>query len=82
MKWVSCTCQSNGTIATMTPVSPPITNVTSPPITNNVGVLQRGLPTASVAIQANTCTPAGRLTAMLAAAKKPIDSVGIPVVNM
>ena len=40
MKWVSCACQSNGTIATITPVSPPMTKVTSPPITNRVGVLK------------------------------------------
>src|SRR3546814_9546754 len=53
MKWVSCACQSNGTIATITPVSPPMTKVTSPPITNRVGTLWLGLPIASVAIQLN-----------------------------
>src|SRR3546814_2360817 len=73
MKLVSCACQSNGTIATITPVSPPMTKVTSPPTTNSVGVLKRGFPTAKVAIQENTWIPAGTLTAMLAAEKKPID---------
>src|SRR3546814_19541692 len=77
MKYVSCPCQSNGTIATITPVSPPMTKVTSPPTTNSVGVLKRGFPTAKVALQENTWIPAGTLTAMLAAEKKPIDSVGI-----
>ena len=35
-----------------------------------------------MAIHANTWMPAGTLTAMLAAEKKPIDSAGMPVVNM
>ena len=56
-------------MATITPVSPPITKITSPPTANRPGVLKRILPAARVAIQANTCTPAGMLTAMDAAEK-------------
>ena len=67
MKWVSCTCQSNGTSAIITPVSPPMTKVSSPPSTNRVGVLNTGRPDAKVAIHANTCIPAGTLTASDAA---------------
>ena len=56
-------------MATITPVNPPMTKVTSPPTANRPGVLNRIFPAARVAIQAKTCTPAGTLTAIDAALK-------------
>ena len=52
------------------------------PTTNRAGVDQRILPDASVAIHANTWMPAGTLTAMLAAEKKPVEISGMPTLNM
>ena len=41
-------------MATMTPVSPPMTKMTRPPTANRPGVLNRIFPAARVAIQAKT----------------------------
>ena len=70
MNWESCTCQSNGTKATMTPVSPPITKVTRKPKSHSIGRPIVGRPASSVAIHANTWMPVGTATIMLAAEKK------------
>ena len=51
MKKVSCTCRSNGTDASITPVMPPITKSTMKPRTNSIGVGKRGRPLQIVAIQ-------------------------------
>src|SRR3546814_3501508 len=70
--------RSNGTIATITPVSPPVTKMTMLPSTNKPGALKRGLPIASVAIHEKTWIPAGTLTAIEAAEKKPVVIGGMP----
>ena len=59
-----------------------MTKMVRPPTTNRPGVLNRIFPAARVAIQANTCTPAGIDTAIDAAEKKLVEMVGMPVVNM
>ena len=60
---------SNATMPTMTPLSPPTTKIRMPPTRNHAGTFFCTLPDASVAIQANTCTPAGTATAIDAAEK-------------
>src|SRR5438477_211072 len=50
MKKLSCTCWSNGADATMTPVSPPMTNVAMKPQTKSIGVAKCGRPTHTVTI--------------------------------
>jgi hypothetical protein len=59
MKNVSCTCQSNGTTATITPVMPPSTKMKRKPSTNSSGVANPAGAPHSVAIQAKTWMPAG-----------------------
>ena len=81
-KWVSCTCQSKGTNASITPVSPPQTKITRKPTSHSIGTWYSGRPTHSVAIQANTWMPVGIATSMLAAEKNACANCGIPTVNM
>ncbi len=81
-KWVSCTCQSNGTSASITPVRPPATKTIRKPTSQSIGTLYTGLPSQSVASQAKICTPVGIATSMLAAEKKAVASCGMPTVNM
>ena len=52
------------------------------PRTNSIGTRSTGLPSHSVAIQANTWMPIGIAMAVLAAEKNESDSSGRPVVNM
>jgi hypothetical protein len=82
MKCVSCTCQSKGTTATITPVRPPMTKVTKKARIHIIGRLSCGLPFHSVPIQAKTCTPVGTATSVEAAEKKARPIWGMPVVNM
>jgi hypothetical protein len=49
MKYVSCACQSKGTSATITPVSPPMTKIASPPMANSIGVEKMTRPASMVA---------------------------------
>jgi hypothetical protein len=64
---VSWSWRSSGTLATITPVRPPITKVTMKASTQSRGVSQRGLPLQIVAIQQKICTPPGSAIIMLAA---------------
>jgi hypothetical protein len=67
---VSCTCQSKGTMATMTPVSPPITKVAKKPRIQSIGMCSSGRPFQIVPIQAKTCIAVGTATSVEAAEKK------------
>jgi hypothetical protein len=79
---VSCAWKSKGTIATITPVSPPSTKVTTPPKTKRIAtVLARRAPN-SVAMKQKICTDVGIATAVDAAEKIPSEMPGRPVVNM
>jgi hypothetical protein len=66
---VSCAWRSNGGDATITPVIPPTTKITSPASANTSGVRHSGRPLQSVASQPTTCTPVGMAMTVLAAAK-------------
>ena len=79
---MSCACQSNGTIASITPVRPPITNTKKKPNTYSIGTSQRGLPCASVASQAKICTAVGIATIAEPAEKNASARCGMPTVNM
>src|SRR6185312_3672509 len=81
-KYVSVTCQSNGTAAVTTPDTPPITNSTTNPATNIIGVFHTGVPNHIVAIHANTAIALGIAMMMLAPLKNDIDTPGSPVANM
>src|SRR6185312_1716769 len=65
-KYVSVTCQSNGTAAVTTPETPPITNSTTNPAAKSKGVFQTGLPNHMVAIHANTAIALGIVMRKLA----------------
>jgi hypothetical protein len=82
MKYVSCTCQSNGTTATITPVRPPSTKMNMKPIRNSAGLPHVTLPRHKVAIQPNTWIAVGTATAMLAAEIRPASNGPSPAVNM
>ncbi len=82
MKCVSCTCQSKGTTATMTPVSPPITKVAKKARIHIIGSRISGVPRQSVPIQAKSCTAVGTATSVEAAEKSASPMWGMPVVNM
>src|SRR3546814_4351745 len=70
MKELSCACQSNGTSAIITPVSPPATKMASAPDTNSIGTAKITRPSSMVAMKAKICTPVGSATASEAAEKK------------
>ena len=82
MKYVSWTCQSNGTTATIAPVIPPSTKITTKPTMNRIGVFIGGRRPHSEAIHAKICTALAIATIKLAAAKKCIDNAGNPVAYM
>ena len=73
-KWVSCTCQSKGTSASITPVRPPATNTIRKPTSQSIGTLYTGRPSHSVASQAKTWIPVGIATSILAAEKNACAS--------
>ena len=79
---MSCTCQLNGTNASITPVSPPTTKISRKPAIHSIGTLQTGRPLHSVAIHAKSWIPVGMATSMLATAKKACDKAGMPTANM
>src|SRR6185312_2518357 len=81
-KYVSVTCQSNGTAAVTTPETTPITNSTTNPAAKSKGVFQTGLPNHMVAIHANTAIALGIVMRKLAPLKNDIDTAGSPVANM
>src|SRR5690554_1025984 len=81
-KWVSWTCQLNGTGASITPVSPPQTKITRKPKIHNIGKLKRTRPFHRVANQANSWIAVGTATNMLATEKKAWANCGMPTVNM
>jgi hypothetical protein len=82
MKYVSCTCQSNGNAATMIPVSPPIVNTEMSPSAKSIGVVKVTLPRQSVASQLMILTPVGTPTSTEAIMKNPLRKFGIPTANM
>jgi hypothetical protein len=79
---VSWYWRSTGTDDRITPVTPPITNSTTKPTTNSIGVAKRTRPAQMVAIQPKICTPLGRVMIALAAVKKVSPSCGRGVANM
>ena len=79
---MSCTCQSNGASATITPVSPPRVNTKKKPNTYSIGTVSRGRAGHRVAIQVKTWMPVGIATAMLAAEKNASASWGMPTAYM
>ena len=81
-KYVSCTCQSNGNAATMTPVRPPIVKTETRPSANSIGVAKVRLPRQSVASQLITLIPVGTPTSTDAIMKKPLRKFGMPTANM
>src|SRR6185503_9729504 len=81
-KYVSVTCQSNGTAAVITPLMPPMTNWKMNARANNIGVESTTRPYHIVASHPKIVTALGIETVMLAAPKKLIESCGSPVANM
>jgi hypothetical protein len=81
-KAVSCACQLNGTMASITPVSPPSTKVKKNPMTYSMGRRKLTLPSHSVPIQAKTWIAVGTATSADAALKKASAMCGMPTVNM
>ena len=75
-------CQSKGTAAVITPLTPPMTNSAMKPSMNFIAAGYHGRPSQSVASQANTATALGIVMKMLAAPKKARARGGIPVANM
>jgi len=68
-----------GTVPSITPVMPPKMKFTSPPRTNNMGVVRRILPPQSVPSQANTFTPVGTAISMVVTMNRFLIHCGVPV---
>ncbi len=81
-KWVSWTCQLNGTSASITPVRPPSTKITRKPTIHSIGSVIFGRPSHRVESQTKIWMPVGMATSMLAAEKKASASCRMPRVNM
>src|SRR3712207_136856 len=81
-KYVSCSCQSTGKIASTTPVTPPATNTAMNAQANSSGVRYSTVPRQSVAIQLKTFTPVGIAIRNDASMKKTSTIAGCGTVNM
>ena len=68
--------------ASITPVSPPITKIAKKPSTQSSGVLNRGLPPQSVAIQQKICTPLGIDDHQARGGEQALAQSGSGVANM
>src|ERR1700678_134979 len=82
MKYVSVSCQSNGTAAVMTPDTPPIVNRKMKLAKKRNAVVSTGRPVQIVAIQANTETALGTAMIIEAALKNASERLGRPVANI
>ena len=67
---MSVSCQSNGTAAVITPLTPPMTNSAMKPSMNFIAAGYHGRPSHSVASHENTATALGIVMKMLAAAEE------------
>src|SRR5579863_1594168 len=81
-KYVSLSCQSTGTTASITPEIPPIRNSEMKPAQNNNGVLNSIVPLHSVATQLKIFTPVGTAMKNEASIAKIRTTSGTGVVNM
>src|SRR3954447_21308521 len=81
-KYVSCSCQSTGKIARITPEMPPMTNVARNPHAKYRGVFMTSVPRHSVASQLKILMPVGTAIANDDSMKNDRTTVDVGVANM